>query len=65
MSSLRFYREYGLECMVNAFPFDEDDMRPLFDLAERAAGPALVNIIGGVMPIRPEDAMSGHRTLDA
>jgi hypothetical protein len=49
-------REYELECMVNAFPFALDDMRPLYGLAAELDA-VLVNIIGGVMPIRPEDAV--------
>ena len=49
-------REYGLECMVNAFPFALDDMRTLYGLAAELDA-VLVNIIGGVMPIRPEDAV--------
>lgn len=50
------YDDYGLEAMVNAFPFDISDMRPLLGLAQ-ALDATLVNIIGGVMPIRPEDAV--------
>jgi hypothetical protein len=50
------YEEYGLDCMINAFPFQPDDMKPLYGLA-RELDARLVNIIGGVMPIRPEDAV--------
>ena len=50
------YERYGLECMINAFPFAEDEFRPLLDLAVELDA-KLVNIIGGVMPIRPEDAV--------
>lgn len=50
------FEQHGLECMVNAFPFQPDDMRPLFDFA-REMNASLVNIIGGVMPLRPEDAV--------
>jgi hypothetical protein len=50
------YKEYGLGCMVNAFPYTPEDMQPLYGLA-RDLGAVLVNIIGGVMPIRPEDAV--------
>ena len=50
------YRDYGLDCMVNAFPFQLNDMQPLYLLA-RELDAALINIIGGVMPIHPEDAV--------
>lgn len=50
------YEEFGLNCMINAFPFQPDDMGPLFGLAQDLDA-KLVNIIGGVMPIRPEDAV--------
>ena len=50
------YDEYGLECMVNTFPFSPEDMAPLLDLACKLDA-SLVNIIGGVMPIRPEAAV--------
>ena len=50
------YKQYGLACMVNAFPATAEDMQPLYRLA-RNLGAEQVNIIGGVMPIRPEDAV--------
>ena len=50
------YRETGLECMVNAFPYESDDMQPLYALATDL-GASLVNVIGGVMPILPADAV--------
>lgn len=50
------YDRFGLDCMLNAFPYGEDDMLPLFSLASECNA-QLVNIIGGVMPIRPEDAV--------
>jgi hypothetical protein len=49
-------REFDLECMVNAFPFALDDMRALYGLAVELDA-VLVNIISGVMPIRPQDAV--------
>ena len=52
----QYYEAYDLECMMNAFPFDLNDMQPLFDLANEL-GAQLVNIIGGVMPINPADAV--------
>ena len=50
------FEKFGLECMMNAFPFKPDDMKPLYSLAKELDA-RLVNIIGGVMPIRPEDAV--------
>ena len=53
---LPYFDEFGLASMVNAFPYQLEDMRPLFDLAKNANA-SLVNIIGGVMPIDPADAV--------
>ena len=50
------YETHGLEAMVNAFPFKLEDMQPLLGLANDLSA-SLVNIIGGVMPIKPEDAV--------
>ena len=50
------YKEYGLGCMVNAFPYHPDDMRPLLEFAKDFDA-CMVNVISGVMPIRPEDAV--------
>lgn len=53
---LPLYKKYGLRCMVNAFPYQLDDMKPLLAMA-RDFDASLVNVIGGVMPIAPEDAV--------
>ena len=50
------YEQHGLGCMINAFPFTEDEMAPLLDLAVEM-GACQVNAISGVMPIKPEDAV--------
>jgi len=50
------YEEHHLGCMVNAFPSREEDMQPLLGLA-RDLDACMVNVISGVMPIRPEDAV--------
>lgn len=50
------YQRYGLGCMINAFPATVDDMRPLYALAAEMDA-QLVNIIGGVMPLAPRDAV--------
>ena len=48
------YREYGLKCMVNAFPSTLDDLPPLLALANELDA-SLVNVIGQVMPLRVEE----------
>jgi hypothetical protein len=50
------YRKYELGCMVNAFPATEADMLPLLDFAVEMNA-CMVNVISGVMPIKPEDAV--------
>jgi len=50
------FERYGLGCMINAFPHDEDDLSPLLAFAGEMNA-CLVNVISGVMPIRPEDAV--------
>jgi hypothetical protein len=44
------FREYGLKCMVNAFPATVDELRPLLKLAADLEA-TLVNVIGQVMPL--------------
>lgn len=57
MCALRsLYKKFGLGCMVNAFPASEKDMALLLDFAVEMDA-CLVNVISGVMPIRPEDAV--------
>jgi hypothetical protein len=50
------YEHHGLGCMINAFPHHADEMRPLLDFA-KSFDARMVNVISGVMPIRPEDAV--------
>jgi len=52
----RLYREFELGSMVNAFPYSEDDMQPLLEFAQEFNA-CMVNVISGVMPIKPEDAV--------
>lgn len=52
----KLFPEFELRCMVNAFPNQEDDMRPLLDFANDFDA-CVVNVISGVMPIKPEDAV--------
>lgn len=50
------FEDHGLGCMVNAFPYREEDMQPLLEFAMDFDA-CMVNVISGVMPIRPEDAV--------
>ena len=50
------FEQHGLGCMVNAFPNALDDLQPLL-LFANAMNACMVNVISGVMPIRPEDAV--------
>ncbi|MCO4812392.1 MAG: sugar phosphate isomerase/epimerase, partial [Gammaproteobacteria bacterium] len=50
------FEKNGLGCMVNAFPYAPGDMEPLLDFANDMNA-CMVNVISGVMPIRPEDAV--------
>ena len=50
------FEQHGLGCMVNAFPNAPDDLQPLLSFAN-AMNACMVNVISGVMPIRPEDAV--------
>jgi hypothetical protein len=50
------FEKHALGCMVNAFPYSADDMIPLLDFANEMKA-CMVNVISGVMPIRPEDAV--------
>ncbi|RPH95960.1 MAG: sugar phosphate isomerase/epimerase [Lysobacterales bacterium] len=51
------YREYGLQCMVNAFPAAVEELAPLLDLALELDA-RLVNVIGQVMPLRVEEGVT-------
>jgi hypothetical protein len=50
------YREYGLKCMVNAFPATVDELPPLLELANELEA-SLVNVIGQVMPLTVDDCV--------
>jgi len=54
------FGEHGLGSMMNAFPYSADDMTPLLDFAVEMDA-CMVNVISGVMPIKPEDAVSDVR----
>ena len=50
------YRQYGLKCMINAFPAAVDDLPPLLALANKLDA-SLVNVIGQVMPLTVEEGI--------
>ena len=50
------FEKHGLGCMVNAFPYAPEDMQALLDFAT-TMNACMVNVISGVMPVRPEDAI--------
>ena len=52
----QYYEKYGLGCMVNAFPEQLDDLQPVLQLAKDFDA-CMVNVIGGIMPIIPADAV--------
>lgn len=54
------FEQSGLGCMVNAFPYTPDEMAPLLDFAVEMNA-CMVNVISGVMPIKPEDAVDDVR----
>ena len=51
-----FYRDYGLKCMVNAFPSSVAELAPLLELANELEA-VLVNVIGQVMPLTVEEGV--------
>lgn len=54
------FREYDLGCMVNAFPYAPDDMPVILDFAVEMNA-CMVNVISGIMPIKPEEAVGDVR----
>jgi hypothetical protein len=50
------YKDYGLKCMVNAFPATVGELPPLLDLANELDA-SLVNVIGQVMPLTVEEGI--------
>lgn len=50
------FEKHGLACMLNVFPATPDELQPLLRLADEMQA-VLVNIIGGVMPLRATDAV--------
>ena len=54
------FAEHGLGAMINAFPAAAGDMGPLLDFAEETEA-CVVNVISGIMPLRPADAVDDVR----
>ena len=54
------FEQHGLGSMVNAFPYTPDDMLPILDFAVEMNA-CMVNVISGVMPIKPEEAVADVR----
>jgi hypothetical protein len=50
------YRDYGLKCMVNAFPATVAELPELLNLANEL-GASLVNVIGQVMPLTVDEGV--------
>jgi len=57
---MHMYAEHGLGCMLNAFPYESNDMAPILDFAVEMDA-CMVNVISGIMPIKPEDAVGDVR----
>ena len=49
-------KEYGLGCMVNAFPYKVTELKPLLEFS-KSLNATLVNVISGVMPITVSEAV--------
>lgn len=59
-----YFERHKLKCMLNIFPHELDELRPLLELAKELDA-VLVNIIGGVMPVNVTDAVPVvHRWMD-
>ena len=56
VATQKLFSDHGLGCMLNAFPSTPDDMIPLLDCAVDMNA-CMVNVISGVMTIKPEDAI--------
>ena len=46
----QYYEQFSLGCMVNAFPFKLNELKPVLELA-KDFNACMVNVIGGVMPV--------------
>ena len=55
------FDRYQLGCMINAFPYTTEELKALLDMAV-SLNARQVNIIGGVMPLKPSSAASVVRS---
>ena len=51
------FEDYGLKCMVNAFPHTVEELSPLLDMANEMNA-TLVNVIGAVMPLKVDEGVA-------
>jgi hypothetical protein len=51
-----YFEAHDLKCMINAFPYKENELPPLLELAQELNA-CMVNVIGGVMPVTVEDGI--------
>ncbi len=51
------FEDYGLKCMVNAFPYGIEELQPLLEMANEMNA-TLVNVIGGVMPLKVDEGVT-------
>jgi hypothetical protein len=51
-----YFKAHDLKCMINAFPYKENELQPLLELAQELNA-STVNVIGGVMPLTVEDGI--------
>jgi hypothetical protein len=51
------FDDYGLKCMVNAFPHTVDELAPLLEMSA-GMNATLVNVIGGVMPLKVDEGVA-------
>ena len=54
------FAQHDLKAMVNAFPYSAHELAPIIDFAVELES-SVVNVISGVMPIKPEDAVADVR----
>jgi hypothetical protein len=56
LALMPLFEQHQLGCMVNAFPETAEQLQPLLEMALQMNA-CQVNVIGGVMPLRAEDAL--------
>ena len=51
------FEEFNLDCMVNVFPSKPEHLLPMLEFS-KDLNACMVNVISGVMPIQPQDAVT-------